>query len=65
LRVLESQGAAAMGRELVLRMLQLVPELRVWNVVEQDVDACFGLAPTQQTVTHNARIKQAGVILKW
>jgi hypothetical protein len=59
--VLESQGAAALGRELVLRMLQLVPELRVWNVIEQDVDACFGLAPTQQTVTHSARIKQAGV----
>lgn len=53
---------ARVGRNVVLRCLQLEAQLRVWNVLEHDIDACFALAAPRQSVEHSVVAKRAGLV---
>jgi hypothetical protein len=60
--VVDERGSAFVARNVVLRCLQLEPQLRVWDVLEQDIDACFALAPTRVAVSHSPFAKRAGLV---
>jgi len=60
--VVDERGSAFVARNVVLRCLQLEPQLRVWDVLEQDIDACFALAATRVAVSHSPFAKRAGLV---